>query len=113
MEKASESEVKRDDKGLFLPGGSPKSLGRPKQSTEQKIVKKAVKQYLEEYEQSLAETLPVISPVLRNKAMGGDMAAIREIHEVVGAHKKSTASNTIVDSNVLILIEKAKKILPE
>ena len=79
---------------------------------ETKIVKKAVKQYLEEYEQSLAETLPEILPALREKAKEGDMAAIREIHEVVGAHKKASTTQ-IVDSNILILVEKANKILPE
>ena len=102
----------RDERGRLLPGGTANIKGRPKDTTEKKIVKKAVKQYLEEYEESLAAALPEISPVLRKKAKGGDMAAIREIHEVVGAHKKASTTQ-IVDSNILILVEKANKILPE
>ena len=114
VEKENKWKEGRGEDGKFVVGykGGP---GRPKDTKdtlETKIIKKAVKQYLEEYEESLAEALPEISPVLKAKAKEGDMSAIREIHEVIGAHKKSGGS-VIVDSNVLILIEKANKILPE
>ena len=108
---AGDIKPSRDEKGRLLPGGTANPLGRPKETTEQKAVKRIVKKYLEEYEESLLESLPEISPVLREKAKGGDMAAIREIHEVVGAHKKAPVTTQIVDSNILILIDKAKKIL--
>lgn len=65
--------------------------GRKKLTEEQKkiakIERKAIKEYLSDYEQKLAEALPSIHPALIKKAKTGNVPAIREIHEVLGAHK--------------------------
>ena len=73
--------------------------GRPKMTEEEKAIRRAekdaVKKYIAEYEMGLAEALPEIQPVLIQQASKGNMKAIREIHEVVGAHKNK-GGNTIV-----------------
>ena len=72
--------------------GNPK--GRPKDTLEQKIIKKSVKQLLKEYEENLSEILTQLPAILKKMALNGDIKAIREIHEVVGAHKNK--SNNII-----------------
>ena len=79
----------------FKKGQSGNPKGRKPATKEEKAIKKAVKQYLEEYEQGLAEALPEISPALIAQAKKGNVKAIREVHEVVGAHKRQ-GGNVIV-----------------
>jgi hypothetical protein len=92
-------EVKRDKRGRFLKGHSPKSLGRPKETKEQKLIKKEVKKWLEEYEQGLAEALPQISPALIAQANQGNIPAIAEIHKVLGAYKKEIGTIVPIQIN--------------
>lgn len=96
----STSKPKRDAKGRLLPGGTanPKGAGIiPKEERlARKALKKAivskveeVKKAIEEYEKSLAGALPELSPVLKAKALGGEIEAIKELHTVIGARKGS------------------------
>jgi hypothetical protein len=71
--------------------GNPGGPGRPVLTLEQKLIKKAVKEHIREYEETLAEALPRISKVLIAQASRGNIKAIREIHQVVGAHKNNKA----------------------
>jgi len=71
--------------------GNPGGPGAPKLTEEEKLRRRAIKEmvrvYIKEYEEGLAEALPEIQPKLIELAKKGNMTAIREIHEVVGAHK--------------------------
>ena len=82
--KTSENKPVRDERGRLLPGSTANPNGRPVLPEEQKIVKKAVQEYIKEYGESLSETLPELSPVLKKMALGGDIQAIKELHDVVG-----------------------------
>ncbi len=67
--------------GKFIegnPGG-----GRPPETEEQKVIKKARKELIADYKEALAQALPMLSPVLVKKAMGGDVPAIKELHDRV------------------------------
>lgn len=67
--------------GKFIkgnPGG-----GRPKDTEQDKIVKRATKELIEEYKEALGESLTLIRPVLIEKALNGDVSAIKEIHDRV------------------------------
>jgi len=92
------NQVVRNEKGQVIEG-TPNPNGRPKLTEEEKAIrraeKEAVKKYIAEYEMGLAEALPEIEPKLIELAIKGNMTAIREIHEVVGAHKNK-GGNTIV-----------------
>lgn len=66
--------------GKFIegnPGG-----GRPLGSKDDPI-KKATKEIIKEYKENLAAALPQIEPVIIKKAIGGDMTAVKEIHDRV------------------------------
>jgi len=97
----------------FMPGVSGNPLGRPKLTSEQKLMKKSVRDIIKEYEESLAESLPKLSPVLKNKALEGDMQAIKELHEVVGAKAGKGSQNVapVIDIKVQALIAKVNNIL--
>ena len=71
----------RDKQGRFVPGVSGNPDGGNSLTEEDKIKKKAVKEIIEEYKNKLTEALPSISPVLIKKAKGGDMIAIKELHD--------------------------------
>lgn len=89
QEKTRENKPLRDEKGRLLPGNTANLNGRPVITEEQIIIKKAIKEYISEYEESLSETLPELSPVLKKMALGGDIQAIKELHEVVGIKRGS------------------------
>lgn len=74
--------IKRKEDGTFDVGtiGGP---GRPKDTPETIIIKKATKELIAEYKESLGEALPLIRPVIIAKALEGDIAAIKEIHDRV------------------------------
>lgn len=57
--------------------------GRPKDTPEKKLEKKAIKEIVKEYKEALADMLPEIQPIIRTKALEGDMSAIKEIHDRV------------------------------
>lgn len=82
--------IKRNPDGTFAVGyeGGP---GRPKDTLETKIIRKATKELIAEYKESLGEALPLIRPIIIAKALEGDMAAIKEIHDrVMDKAKQST-----------------------
>lgn len=83
--------------------GNPGGPGRPALTESQKIVNKAVRDVIGEYRESLTEVLPDLSPVLKAKALEGDMQAIREIHEVIEL-KKNPDSPLAGDIKQLVLI---------
>ena len=60
--------------------------GRKPDTPEQRIERRAVKELIKEYQEGLTDALSKIKPVLIVKALTGDVAAIKEIHEVVGSH---------------------------
>lgn len=82
--KTGESRTKQ---GKFVKGKSGNPKGLTPLTEEQKLDKKAEKIALEqritEYKESLGDALPLISPVLIAKAIGGDIQAIKEINAVV------------------------------
>lgn len=73
----------RNEQGQFIPGVSGNPAGRPPETPEQKIAKRAIKELVEEYKETLAQSLPAIAPVLVEKALSGDVPAIREFHDRV------------------------------
>ena len=71
----------RDEQGRFIPGVSGNQDGRPPMTEEQRIIKKATKELIAEYKEKLTQALPRIEPVLVDKAISGDMQAIKEIND--------------------------------
>lgn len=75
--------IAEDSPTTFKPGQSGNPLGRALETEEhkekQRIKKKAVDKYIE----SLTDALKDISPVLKKKAIDGDMSAIKEINDRV------------------------------
>jgi hypothetical protein len=92
----------------FPKGVSGNPNGRPKMTEQEKALRRAekdfIKRYLKEYEEGLAEALPEIQPALIEQAKKGNVKAIREIHEVVGAHKKEDKEPPIQLNNILVQI---------
>lgn len=74
--------LKRKEDGTFDVGnaGGP---GRPPDTEASKIAKRATKELIAEYKEALGESLVLIKPVLIAKALEGDVAAIKEIHDRV------------------------------
>src|SRR3990167_1989620 len=93
-------------KRLPIPGP-----GRPKLTEEQKLIKKATKEIIQEYEDNLVEVLPQLSPVLKAKALEGDMSAIKEIHEVVGLKADKDKGSTLIQANFNVFIDKYNNLL--
>ena len=80
----------RDEEGKFI-AGAPGGPGRPPETPEQKAIKKATKELIREYTDKLAESLPLIEPKLIEKAVAGDIAAIKEVHDrVMGKPPQTT-----------------------
>lgn len=83
QDKTSIDKPKRDEKGRLLPGYTANPNGGPTMTEEEKIIRKATKKVIEAYEDKLAGMLPQLEPVLREKALSGDMMAIKEVHDRV------------------------------
>ena len=79
-EKPIKTEIKRDGKGWFLEGTAP-GPGRPELTEEQRLMKREVKELAKEAVENLAEALPEITPVHIEKALKGDMTAIKEVYD--------------------------------
>jgi hypothetical protein len=73
----------RDEQGRWIPGVSGNPEGTKPWPEEKKLMKRAIKEIVEEYKDNLANALPKIEPVIIEKAIKGDMVAIKEIHERV------------------------------
>ena len=84
----------RDKQGRFIPGISGNPEGGNSLTEEDKIKKKAVKEIIEKYKDKLTEALTSISPVLIKKAKGGDMIAIKELHDRDRGKKNQTTDIT-------------------
>jgi len=92
MSKSEKNGWKRNQDGTFAEGNI--GGGRTPDTLEDKIIKKATKEIIAEYKEALGEALPLILPVLKAKAMEGDMTAIKEIHDrVMDKAKQSTDIN--------------------
>lgn len=97
---------KRDEHGRFIVGyeGGP---GRPPETEQDKIAKKATKELIAEYKEALGESLMLIKPVLIAKALEGDVAAIKEIHDRVMDKSKQP---TDITTNGLPIIQVSEAI---
>ena len=95
VEKSSESKPQRDELGRLIPGNpSINPNGRPPETPEQKAKKKALRELVEAYKEGLAEALESIKPVLVEKALTGDVSAIREINDrVMGKPQQDVTSD--------------------
>jgi hypothetical protein len=83
MEEELKTGDSRDELGRFIPGSSGNPDGRPPETQEKKIIKRALKEIVAEYKENLANALPQIEPVIIQKAIKGDMVAVKEIHDRV------------------------------
>lgn len=81
-DKSDKIGLKRNEDGTFAVGNSG-GPGRPEDTVQDKIIKKATKELIAEYKEALGEALPLIQPILIAKALEGDMAAIKEVHDRV------------------------------
>ena len=97
----------RDKRGRLLPGHTMPGPGRPAITEEQKIVNRAVKELVSEYEENLAQVLPELTPVMKKKALEGDIQFVKELHDVVGI-KRGREQITAVQINVGEIREKYK-----
>ena len=79
------------------PGG-----GRPPDTEEDKIKKRAIQEFVEDYKQNLAEALPLISPILIEKAMGGDVTAIKEINDRVMGKAPQSLDVKVTERKLLL-----------
>ena len=97
--KTSTNKPARDEKGRLLPGNTANPNGTPKLTEVEKLARRKLKNmvdlYLTEQEKNIAERLPEVTDALLDKATKGDIPAIKEVHEVLGAHKNK-GGNTIV-----------------
>lgn len=91
VEITSESKPLRNEMGQLLPGNTANPEGRPKDTPEQKLIRRATKELVEEYKNALAQALPMLSPILIQKASTGDVPAIKELHDrVMGKAEQKT-----------------------
>lgn len=75
---------KRRGNGTFGKGNTASvGHGRPFMTPAKRVERKAIREYIDEYKQGLAEALPHIQPILKAKAVEGDVPAIKEIHDRV------------------------------
>lgn len=90
MEEQGQTGVTRNPNGTYPPGVSGNIDGRPADTPEKKIEKKVIAQLVEEYKEILADVLPELAPVLKEKALTGDVPAIKEIHDRIMGKSKET-----------------------
>lgn len=75
---------------LWKPGESGNPYGRKKDTPAQIFEKRAIKAIVKEYRQALADALPKISPVLIDKAVSGELPAIKEVNDRVMGKARET-----------------------
>lgn len=75
---------------LWQKGVSGNPNGRPKMTEERRLLNKTMQQIVQEYRQTLSGFLEDIMPALIEQAKAGNVAAIKEIHEVIGAYEKQS-----------------------
>lgn len=90
MKEQDETSATRNPDGTYPPGVSGNLKGRPADTPEKKIEKKVIAQLVEEYKDALADVLPALAPVLKEKALTGDVPAIKEIHDRIMGKSKET-----------------------
>jgi len=79
-EKKTPSEIYRDPSTNRFKKGNPGG-GRPKETPEKKASKKAIKELVAKYKETLIGALPKIAPILIERAISGDIKAIRELND--------------------------------
>lgn len=83
---------------------SPNPNGRPPMTEADRIKKKATQQLIEEYKEALGESLTLIRPVLIEKAINGDVSAIKEIHDrVMDKAKQPTDMKVSGELNINVI----------
>ena len=107
--KTSKNKPARDARGRLLPGNTANPNGRPEKTEQDIVIEKAVKDYLKEHEEQLAQALPSIRPALIKKGTEGDVSAIKEIHAVLGAHKKEPEAPTTI--NLIQITQRINQVL--
>lgn len=106
MDERATQETIRDEQGRFVPGVSGNPSGRPVETEEQKLKRKATEIVLQEYIEELSQALPHIQGPLLDKAKGGDVSAIKEIHDrVFGKPKQNIDVKGEMTSKVVSIDE--------
>lgn len=106
-EELNKTGVIRDEQGRFVEGISGNINGRPPEKQEEKLRKKASKELIANYRERLAEVLPQLSVILINKALEGDIQAIKELHDRVMGKPHQSTDITSADKPIPIIhIEK-------
>ena len=98
MESVAIGANRRPD-GTFGPGNVANPDGRPIATPEEKLLRRTIKEFIAEHKESLAASLPLISPVLIDQAVQGNILAIKEIHDrVMGKPPQETDVNVTVQT---------------
>ena len=83
-EKIKKTELIRTNRkpdGTFGAGNTANPTGRPKETSERKIIRKATKELIADYKKTLTNALPLIGPILISQALKGDIQSIKEVHD--------------------------------
>ena len=84
----------------FKKGVSGNPKGRAKAPQAQRDLRLAIKDVVAEYKEMLRKELPALAPTLIKAAKAGDMAAIKEIHQVIGIYERGALNLIPVQVNI-------------